>query len=158
MTKTLEGVRDPIRVSAECENAVVEGWPYKGPEWDTVYDVDADGYLRDDDGNPVPWVGPSVVATDVDPETWGDHYHHPADCPEKDLPTHRPNRTTCDDCTVAVEREHDRDHYRPEPDPDAEVSLADIRAVLADVPDESPRKMFVSDGMAEALRREYEAN
>ena len=146
MSERKEGVKDAMRVDPDCENAVVEGWPYKGPQYDTVYTVDDEGYLRDDDGDLKPWVGPGVVATDVDPETWGDHYHNPADCPEKDLPTHRPERTTCDACTVAVDREHDRDYYRPEPtesglSPDElRDAIEEMNAAFADPP-RTPRLM-----------------
>ena len=112
MSERKEGVKDPIRVDPECENVVVGGALVPDGFGDTIYPVDDDGYARDDDGNPVAFVT-RILATDVDPETWGDHYHNPADCPEKDLPTHRPARTTCDDCTLGVEREHGRDDYRP---------------------------------------------
>lgn len=136
MSHKKEGVKDPHRVDPDCENAVVEGWPYKGEDFDQIYTVDSEGYLRDDSGDLVPWVGPSVIATDVDPETWGNHYHNPADCPEKDLPTHRPGKITCDSCTPTVEYEHDREYYRPEPSGesvDPEVTKARIREAVRSI-------------------------
>jgi len=156
MTRTVEGVRDPLRVSADCENVVVGGALVPDGFGDTIYRVDDDGYARDDDGNLVPHTT-RILATDVDPGTWGEQYHHPADCPEKDPPTYRPERSTCPDCTVASEREHDRSYYRPDPEPDMDVSLSDLQDAVDAFPSDSVRSVFVSPGMHAALKHEADS-
>lgn len=162
MTERKEGVRDPIRVSPDVENVVVGGALVPDGFGDEIYEVGDEGYARDGDGNPVHH-STRILATDVDPETWGDHYHHPADCPEKDLPTHRPLKSTCGDCTQGVEREHDRQHYRPERNDETELSADELRARIDElsIPDlgsgGTPRGVLVVSGsMHDSLRRELD--
>lgn len=126
MTETLEGVRDPLRVDPGADNAVLVFALFPKGYRDLVCGVDADGVVRHPEKrHPMPWASYSVEAVDVDPETWGDHYHHPDDCGEG-------GRFHCDGCTVAAEREHDREHYRSgvSEDFDAEEFKEDLEAAL----------------------------
>lgn len=156
-------VPDPIRVDPDCENVVVGGALVPDGFGDHIYDVDDEGYARDDAGNRVHFAT-RILATDVEPETWRDHYHHPLDCPEKDLPILNPMRprSTCDDCTIGVKREHGFDYYAPERDNDEDFDMEAftkrVEDAVAELRSNGHRPVepahYVSEEMQSALQDE----
>lgn len=122
MTRTVEGVRDPLQFDNpdEIENAVVRSAMLPKGFDDTICEIDGAGFVRHPETGRIQSLATiTVIDTDVDPETWGEEYHHPYDCPEKDPPAsdHTLRRSTCEWCTVAAEREHDKEHYQADREP-----------------------------------------
>lgn len=75
MTVTLEGVRDPLRVSPDPENCVVRCNMLPPGHDDIVCNIDDDGVVRWPEGRhsagkPVPWHSYTIMDYDVDPEDY----------------------------------------------------------------------------------------